>query len=48
MLAGVRVGGTPFFPDKISLGYGWSYPKFYGELSEAEIEQVENVTRSSE
>jgi len=48
MLAGVRVGGTPFFPTKYRWGYGWSYPKFYGELSEAEIEQVENVTRSSE
>jgi hypothetical protein len=40
MLAGVRVGGTPFLPTKFRWGYGWSYPRFYGELSKEEKEQV--------
>lgn len=41
MLAGVRVGGSPFFPTTFRWGYGWSYPRFYGELSEEELEQVQ-------
>ena len=40
MLAGVRVGGTPFLPTTYRWGYGWSYPKFYGELTEDELAQV--------
>lgn len=41
MLAGVRVGGSPFFPTSFRWGYGWSYPRFYGELSKEELEQVQ-------
>ena len=40
MLAGVRVGGSPFFPTKFRWGYGWSWPRFYGELNSEEMEQV--------
>lgn len=40
MLAGVRVGGTPYLPTPFRWGYGWSYPKFYGELSQQERKQV--------
>ncbi len=40
MLAGVRVGGTPFLPTKFRWGYGWPYPKFYGELNEKELTHV--------
>lgn len=40
MLAGVRVGGTPFFPTSYRWGYGWSYPKFYRKLTEDELSQV--------
>jgi len=29
MLAGVRVGGSPFFPTSYRWGYGWSYPRGY-------------------
>lgn len=36
MLAGVRVGGSPLFPTPFRWGYGWRYPRFYGELSQAE------------
>lgn len=40
MLAGVRVGGSPFFPTTFRWGYGWPYPKLYGELTPEEINQV--------
>lgn len=44
MLAGVRVGGSPFFPTAFRWGYGWPYPRLYGELTEMELKQVENLT----
>lgn len=44
MLAGVRVGGSPFFPTTFRWGYGWSYPKFYGPLSEEEAGQIEKYS----
>ncbi len=40
MLAGVRVGGTPLLPTKFRWGYGWSYPKFYGDLTDQEQQQI--------
>ena len=40
MLAGVRVGGTPYLPTTFRWGYGWPWPRGYGELSDAEWEQV--------
>ena len=36
MLAGVRVGGSPYWPTKFRWGYGWSYP--HGYTSEPNIE----------
>jgi len=45
MLAGVRVGGTPFLPTPFRWGYGWSYPKFYGELSQQERAKVKQALR---
>ena len=47
MLAGVRVGGTPLLPTKFRWGYGWSYPRLYGELTAEEQEQVALETRES-
>jgi hypothetical protein len=44
MLAGVRVGGTPFFPTSFRWGYGWPYPRFYGELTDEEIEQIKKLS----
>ena len=44
MLAGVRVGGSPFFPTKFRWGYGWTYPRFYGPLSEKELDMIRNIT----
>jgi len=40
MLAGVRVGGSPYFPTKFRWGYGWPYPRNYGALSAQELAQV--------
>lgn len=40
MLAGVRVGGSPFFPTTFRWGYGWPYPKLYGQLTQSELQQV--------
>jgi hypothetical protein len=40
MLAGVRVGGSPFWPTQFRWGYGWPYPHFYREPTEAEKAQV--------
>ena len=47
MLAGVRVGGTPILPTTFRWGYGWSYPRFYGELNEMELKQVYKLTPDS-
>ena len=43
MLAGVRVGGTPYFPTQFRWGYGWSYPRFYQPLTEAEKSQIKPI-----
>lgn len=40
MMAGVRVGGSPFFPTTFRWGYGWPYPRLYKGLSDTEREQV--------
>ena len=41
MLAGVRVGGSPFFPTPFRWGYGWPYPRYYVPLTEDERKQIE-------
>jgi hypothetical protein len=43
MLAGVRVGGTPYLPTKFRWGYGWPFPRGYRALSEEEREQVKEL-----
>lgn len=45
MLAGVRVGGTPYLPTKYRWGYGWPYSRGYKALSEEELEQVEQMRK---
>jgi hypothetical protein len=40
MLAGVRVGGTPYLPTKFRWGYGWSWPRGYKPLNEDEKSRV--------
>ncbi|MCU7846379.1 MAG: FAD-binding oxidoreductase [Candidatus Thiodiazotropha sp. (ex Monitilora ramsayi)] len=40
MLAGVRVGGSPYFPTAYRWGYGWPYQRGYQTLSEKELAEV--------
>ncbi|MEZ5626041.1 MAG: hypothetical protein R3E34_00710 [Rhodocyclaceae bacterium] len=40
MLAGVRVGGTPFAPTPFRWGYGWPFGRGYQALNESEKAQV--------
>jgi hypothetical protein len=40
MLAGVRVGGSPYLPTNFRWGYGWKYPKPYGEFSNNETTNI--------
>lgn len=40
MLAGVRVGGSPYFPTSFRWGYGWSYPRWYKALTKDEKKQI--------
>lgn len=46
MLAGVRVGGSPYWPTAFRWGYGWPYFKGYGEPTEDELNQIEEMTRA--
>ncbi len=43
MLAGVRVGGTPYLPTSFHWGYGWPYPRFYAKLTKKELEEIQKV-----
>ena len=40
MLAGVRVGGSPWWPSSFRWGYGWPYTHGYRVLTLQELEQV--------
>ncbi len=41
MLAGVRVGGTPYLPTKFRWGYGWPYLRGYKALTEKDRGLIE-------
>lgn len=41
MLAGVRVGGSPYFPTNYRWGYGWKHRSPYAPLTENEKVEVE-------
>jgi hypothetical protein len=43
MLAGVRVGGSPIWPTQFRWGYGWPYPRLYGELNEQEKREIARI-----
>lgn len=43
MLAGVRVGGTPYLPAKFRWGYGWPFFRGYKALTPDELLQVEDA-----
>ena len=40
MLAGVRIGGSPFFPTSYRWGYGWLYVRGYAPLNDEEKQQI--------
>ena len=40
MLAGVRVGGSPYLPTSFRWGYGWSWPRGYQSITEIEKNQI--------
>ncbi len=40
MLAGVRAGGSPYFPTSYRWGYGWSFPRGYDPLTAAEKAEI--------
>ena len=42
MLAGVRVGGSPYYPTTYRWGYGWPYLRGYRALSNEEKQQVKD------
>ena len=47
MLAGVRAGGSPFWPTTFRWGYGWRYWRGYAPLTDAEKELVlETIDRA--
>jgi hypothetical protein len=47
MLAGVRVGGSPWWPTRYRWGYGWPWPRGYRELTPAEREQADRALRDT-
>ena len=47
MLAGVRIGGTPYLPTSFRWGYGWPYPRHYGTLNTEELKQIKALTEKS-
>jgi len=46
MLAGVRVGGTPYLPTHFRWGYGWPFFRGYKPLSDDEMRQIEAISRA--
>jgi hypothetical protein len=47
MLAGVRVGGTPWLPTRFRWAYGWPYLRGYEEVSEEETVLVEQKIQAA-
>jgi hypothetical protein len=45
MLAGVRVGGTPYFPTSFRWGYGWPYPRGYKAVTPEEYESIKAMPK---
>ncbi len=44
MLAGVRVGGTPYLPTRFRWGYGWPYFRGYKEPTREELDQIREAS----
>ena len=48
MLAGVRVGGSPYWPTRFRWGYGWPWPRGYRAPTAAERDQIQKALRVDE
>ncbi len=48
MLAGVRVGGSPYWPTTYRWGYGWPYGRGYKVLTAEERQQVERQIKAQQ
>lgn len=48
MLAGVRVGGSPWWPTHFRWGYGWPYTHGYRALTPEEQEQARKLLEQAE
>ncbi len=47
MLAGVRVGGTPYLPTSFRWGYGWGYLRGYKALSEEDLQTIKEINQQN-
>ena len=45
MLAGVRVGGTPYLPNTFRWGYGWPYLRGYKAVTPEEQRKIETLLK---
>lgn len=48
MLAGVRVGGSPYWPTRFRWGFGWPWPRGYRALTAVERDQIQGALRAGE
>ncbi len=48
MRVGVVIGGSPLWPSSFRWGYGWPYPRGYGELTAEEAAQAEDLLEGSQ
>ncbi len=48
MLAGVRVGGSPYWPTRFRWGYGWPYTHGYRALTPEQREQARRLLEQAE
>lgn len=47
MLAGVRVGGTPYLPTSFRWGYGWPYPRGYKQRTAEQNELLKQILKNN-
>lgn len=48
MLAGVRVGGSPYWPTQFRWAYGWPYLRGYKEITPTEQKQIDHELKQIE
>ncbi|MGH1426956.1 MAG: hypothetical protein ACRBEE_03390 [Arenicella sp.] len=44
MLAGVRVGGSPYWPTSFRWGYGWKYPRAYRATTTKQSTSIDTLS----